>query len=37
MVLKVIEHGKHKDVRIKEGEMFVLPGFIPHSPQVISD
>jgi 3-hydroxyanthranilate 3,4-dioxygenase len=33
MVLKVIEHGQHKDICIKEGEMFVLPGFIPHSPQ----
>ncbi|MFT5648248.1 MAG: 3-hydroxyanthranilate 3,4-dioxygenase [Aureispira sp.] len=33
MVLKVIEDGELKDIPIKEGEIFVLPAKIPHSPQ----
>ncbi|BFZ12294.1 hypothetical protein BsWGS_15333 [Bradybaena similaris] len=33
MCLKVIEHGKHKDVHIKQGEIFLLPARVPHSPQ----
>lgn len=37
MVLKVMERGRHKDVVIKEGELFLLPNFIPHSPQRFAD
>ncbi|XP_053402443.1 3-hydroxyanthranilate 3,4-dioxygenase-like [Mercenaria mercenaria] len=37
MCLKVVEGGKHKDVHIKEGEIFLLPGSIAHSPQRQAD
>ena len=33
MLLKIIEDGKPKDIHIKEGEIFLLPKFVPHSPQ----
>lgn len=33
MCVKIIENGKHRDVHIREGEFFVLPARIPHSPQ----
>lgn len=33
MVLRVLEVGKPKDVPIREGEIFLLPPKVPHSPQ----
>lgn len=33
ITLKTIQNGKNVDVRIKEGEMFLLSPHIPHSPQ----
>ncbi|XP_069881583.1 3-hydroxyanthranilate 3,4-dioxygenase [Dipodomys merriami] len=33
MVLRVLEQGKHRDVTIRQGEIFLLPARVPHSPQ----
>lgn len=33
MVLRVMEDGAPRDVRIAEGEIFLLPAWVPHSPQ----
>jgi 3-hydroxyanthranilate 3,4-dioxygenase len=33
MVLKVIEDGKPRDIPIREGEIYLLPPLVPHSPQ----
>ncbi|XP_036291075.1 3-hydroxyanthranilate 3,4-dioxygenase [Pipistrellus kuhlii] len=33
MVLQVLERGKHRAVVIRQGEIFLLPAGIPHSPQ----
>jgi 3-hydroxyanthranilate 3,4-dioxygenase len=33
IVVKIIEDGKPVDIHIKEGEIFLLPGKTPHSPQ----
>ena len=33
MLLKIIENGKIKDIKIRENEIFLLPPKIPHSPQ----
>jgi len=37
MVLKIIENDEAKDIAIKEGEVFMLPANIPHSPQRFKD
>jgi 3-hydroxyanthranilate 3,4-dioxygenase len=31
--LKILENNQHKEIFIKEGELFLLPARIPHSPQ----
>ncbi len=33
MTLPIIENGKVKNIEIKEGEIFLLPPRVPHSPQ----
>ena len=33
MVLRIIENKKPKDININEGEIFLLPPKVPHSPQ----
>ena len=33
IVLRIIEDGKPKDIPIKQGDIFLLPAGIPHSPQ----
>ena len=33
MILRIIENGAPKDIKINEGEIFLLPPTVPHSPQ----
>ncbi|XP_003473101.1 3-hydroxyanthranilate 3,4-dioxygenase [Cavia porcellus] len=33
MVLRILEQEKHRDVVIRQGEIFLLPARVPHSPQ----
>jgi 3-hydroxyanthranilate 3,4-dioxygenase len=33
MHVKVMENGRPKDVHIRQGQMWLLPGNVPHSPQ----
>jgi len=37
MVLKTMQDGRPVDVPIREGEIFLLPPFVPHSPQRRAD
>ena len=37
MILKIIESGEFKDIPIREGDIFLLPPNIPHSPQRFTD
>lgn len=33
IVVKIIDEGKPRDIHIKEGDIFLLPPRVPHSPQ----
>ena len=33
IVVKVIEDGKPRDIHVREGDIFLLPAGVPHSPQ----
>ena len=33
MVLKTIQDGKHEDIPVNEGGVFLMPAHLPHSPQ----
>jgi 3-hydroxyanthranilate 3,4-dioxygenase len=33
IVLRILEDGKPQDIQIKQGEIFLLPASVPHSPQ----
>lgn len=37
MLLKTMQDGEPVDIPIREGEIFLLPGGIPHSPQRYAD
>lgn len=33
IVVRILEDGKPRDIQVREGEIFLLPAGIPHSPQ----
>ncbi len=33
ITLKIIEEGQRRDLHVREGEIFLLPPLVPHSPQ----
>ncbi len=33
ITLRVIDDGRRRDITIREGELFLLPALVPHSPQ----
>ena len=37
MCLKVVDGGRFRDIPIREGECFLLPGRVPHSPQRLAN
>mgnify|MGYP001819137861 FL=1 len=37
MLLRVVDDGERRDVKIAEGEMLLLPPRVPHSPQRFAD
>jgi 3-hydroxyanthranilate 3,4-dioxygenase len=37
MLLRTVQAGRFVDIPIREGEMFLLPGNLPHSPQRYPD
>lgn len=33
IIIKIVENGKHEDIEVKEGEIYLLPARTPHSPR----